>query len=87
MATSPQRWEYAELVWAGSGRGDTREVVFTHRDRITGIKGDELLGTLRRLGEDGWEMLTVMHGRASAMLRVEAGKDVWHYYFKRPLGE
>ena len=65
-----QKWEYAQLEWL-VGPGSRRSVEFTHSKKWEPL-GDGLAmfwATLRRLGEEGWEM-------------VHAGGSFW---FKRPL--
>lgn len=49
-----QKWEYAHL-FIGDGAMPER-VRFSHREDWTGIRSD--LEVMRRLGDEGWEMVT-----------------------------
>jgi hypothetical protein len=71
-----QQWEYAEFFFQG-GVGKHRTVRFTHQEDWTKIGGDELVATLRRLGEEGWEMVT----------HSTTGEGYSSWYFKRPFSE
>jgi hypothetical protein len=71
-----QKWEYAEFFFQG-GMGKGRHVRFTHREDWDKVGTGELMDIMRRLGEDGWEM--VSHSTTG---------DGWSsWYFKRPLAE
>jgi hypothetical protein len=79
------RWEYARL----QSTGDGVDVVFTH-GRAWPRQGAELFfDTLRRMGDDGWELVSALPLSVSAPVnegpyRVEP--DRW-LLFKRPLAE
>lgn len=49
------RWEYAHFFFK-AGVGATRDVTFPDHSHMGRIATDELLDTLNRLGEDGWEI-------------------------------
>jgi hypothetical protein len=56
-----QRWEYAELLWGGRDRGAVRMVTFTHRaERWEPLDRGACLETVRRLGDEGWEMVSAV---------------------------
>lgn len=50
------RWEYARLESRASGVN----VVFTHRQPWTGLSADSFFDALRRLGDEGWEVVSVL---------------------------
>jgi hypothetical protein len=50
------KWEYARL----ESRAGGINVVFTHRPAWTGLPGDAFFDTLRRLGDEGWELVTAL---------------------------
>lgn len=66
-----QRWEFALLSW---GAGLT-EVGFTHHDSWRELPGEEFWDTLRRLGDEGWELVSVIEG---------PGIQKTQYWLKRP---
>ena len=70
-----QKWEYAQINWEGAGMGKHRSVEFTHHESWTKVGGNELFPLLRRLGEEGWEL--VAHTLDSR------NWNTW--WFKRPL--
>jgi hypothetical protein len=77
------RWEYARL---SSTKGGV-DVQFTHRQAWPSQAPDLFFDTLRRLGDDGFELVTALP------LTISAGKeeftvepDRW-LLFKRPLPE
>jgi hypothetical protein len=87
------KWEYARLESTTSGVN----VVFTHRESWTGLPGDAFFDTLRRLGDEGWELVTAIPLAAGAEFETEPrpsgptlqrmqlrlGTDRW-LVFKRP---
>jgi hypothetical protein len=77
-----QRWEYAQLRWHGTGRGDIREVTFSHEPAWGRLGKDELEATLKRLGDDAWEMVGVS-GTTNWSSIVPT--QHYRYLFKRPL--
>ena len=79
------RWEYARLQSTGAGV----EVVFTHQQAWPRQTPELFFDTLRRMGEDGWELVSALPLSLSASVndgpyRVEP--DRW-LLFKRPLPE
>lgn len=50
------RWEYARLESRTAGVN----VVFTHQPPWTGLSPDAFFETLRRLGDEGWEVVSVL---------------------------
>lgn len=79
------RWEYARLSSTKAGV----EVQFTHRQAWPSQAPDLFFDTLRRLGDDGFELvtalpLTVTGGSGGGEFTVEP--DRW-LLFKRPLPE
>ena len=77
------RWEYARLSSTGAGV----DVVFTHREAWPRQGADEFFATLRRLGDEGWEMVAAL---PLAVAEKAGGYNVepdrW-VMFKRPLPE
>ena len=74
-----QKWEYAILIFWGIA-GWTRRVEFTHHDKWEPIGKEDLLPTLRRLGEEGWELVSAERGGSVTITNTEG-----RYIFKRPL--
>ncbi|MCC7104263.1 MAG: hypothetical protein IT307_03905 [Chloroflexi bacterium] len=66
-----QAWEFALLSW---GR-ELTEVGFTHHDTWRGLSGSEFWDVLRRLGDEGWEMVSSLE---------DLSGDRSLYWFKRP---
>ena len=64
-----QRWEFGLLTW---GEGKT-EVGFTHHERWRGLAQEEFWEVLRRLGDEGWEMVSALEEPTRSL-----------YWFKRP---
>jgi hypothetical protein len=50
------RWEYARLESGDSGIS----VLFTHRESWTGLAPEAFFETLRRLGDEGWELVAAL---------------------------
>ena len=50
------RWEYARLESTSAGVG----VVFTHREAWPRQTPEEFFNTLRRLGDEGWELVSAL---------------------------
>ena len=87
------RWEYARLESTPGGVN----VVFTHHESWTGLPADSFFDTLRRLGDEGWELVTAIPLAAGAEFETEPrpggptlqrmqlrlGTDRW-LVFKRP---
>lgn len=78
-----QQWEYATLYWEGEGLGERRWVLFTSGERWEPIKGDieAYTQTLRRLGESGFEMVSV----SGEPLDYGLNRKKHVLTFKRPL--
>ena len=77
------RWEYARLQSTGQGV----DVVFTHQQPWPRQTPELFFDTLRRMGEDGWEMVSALPLTVSpegSGYKVEP--DRW-LLFKRPLPE
>ncbi len=60
---SMPKWEYARLESSDVGIN----VVFTHRPPWTGLPPEAFFETLRRLGDDGWELVAAIPLVATAM--------------------
>jgi hypothetical protein len=89
------RWEYARLESTAKGVN----VVFSHREAWTEIAPDAFFDTLRRLGDEGWELVSAMPLAAAAdfesdsrshpsgpllqRMRLRLDTDRW-LVFKRP---
>ncbi len=52
-----QCWEYARFIWGGEDSRAPRRVGFTHADPWS-VGADDYWVTLRRLGEEGWELVS-----------------------------
>ena len=50
------RWEYARL----KSTNDGVDVVFTHRQAWASQPPEQFFDTLRRLGDEGWEVVSAM---------------------------
>ena len=81
------RWEYARLESTDDGVG----VVFTHRDAWPRQGPEAFFATLRRLGDEGWEVVSALPLAAAVhnpqqpeKLRLKLEPDRW-LLFKRPL--
>jgi hypothetical protein len=61
------KWEYARLESTATGVG----VVFTHREPWTGLPPESFFDTLRRLGDEGWELVTAIPLAAGAEFETE----------------
>jgi hypothetical protein len=89
------KWEYARLESTEEGVN----VVFTHRESWTGISADAFFDTMRKLGDEGWELVTAVPLAAGAefepdslsavtgagprKMRLRLETDRW-LVFKRP---
>jgi hypothetical protein len=70
-----QSWEYAEFLWEeGRQPSARRYVAFTHHDPLELDESDRFWPTLRKLGEDGWELVSTT--------QILGGTLCW---LKRPL--
>ena len=77
------RWEYARL----SSTGEGVDVIFTHRQGWPRQAPDLFFDTLRRLGDDGWELVSALPLTLSAAGETfKLEPDRW-LLFKRPLPE
>lgn len=56
------KWEYARLQSLATGVN----VVFTHRPAWTGLAPESFFETLRRLGDEGWELVAAIPLAADA---------------------
>ncbi len=56
------RWEYARLESSDAGIN----VRFTHRQAWTGLAPEAFFETLRKLGDEGWELVAALPLAASA---------------------
>ena len=56
------KWEYARL----ESTADGVNVVFTHHESWTGIPADAFFDTMRKLGDEGWELVTAVPLAAGA---------------------
>ena len=72
---TPQRWEIAEFVWGGEGRGDVRRLLYSHRPTQDNIGRDERAAILKQLGDEGWELCGFTAPTPAYVI----------YAFKRPL--
>jgi hypothetical protein len=87
------KWEYARLESGPDGVG----VVFTHREPWTGLPPEAFFDTLRRLGDEGWELVSAVplaagadfeteprpNGPTLQRMRLRLDTDRW-LVFKRP---
>ena len=60
------RWEYARLESTDQGIN----VRFTHRQGWTGLTPEAFFDTLRKLGDEGWELVAALPLSASATFSV-----------------
>ena len=63
------RWEYARLESNDDGVG----VVFTHRPAWPRQAPDVFFDTMRRLGDEGWELVSALPLGGSGTLSMNAG--------------
>ena len=90
------KWEYARLESSDQGVS----VVFSHQVPWTGLAPEAFFDTLRRLGDEGWELVTAIPLAAQARFESEeraAGPTLQHMrlrldtdrwlVFKRPQPE
>jgi hypothetical protein len=74
------RWEYARLESTGSGVG----VVFTHREPWPRQAPETFFDTMRRLGDEGWEVVSALPlGASISGEHMRLDTDRW-LLFKRP---
>ena len=72
------RWEIANIQWEGVTLGKRRYVDFSHRPKWDKIGGDQLMETMRQLGDMGFELVGQVH----------TDNPIWNaWWFKRPLEE
>jgi hypothetical protein len=64
-------WEYALLSWST----EEMKVGFTHHESWRKLDREEFWDVLRRLGDEGWEMLSVLE---------EPVRERSLYWLKRP---
>lgn len=83
------RWEYARLESVAEGVG----VVFSHREPWPRQSPEAFFDSLRRLGDDGWELVSALPLAASVKdtqtpetMRLRLEPDRW-LVFKRPLAD
>jgi hypothetical protein len=80
----PTAWEYARLSFAfGQPAKDKPEqghVAFTHHGEGWEIPEGEVWETLRRLGDEAWELVTKTDFPPDA-----SGEGGYEMYFKRPI--
>jgi len=80
------RWEYARLESSDRGIG----VIFTHRPAWTGLAPEAFFETLRRLGDEGWELVSALPLAAAGTLAApaaEAASDRPDHYRQRDAGD
>lgn len=65
------KWEYARLESRDSGLN----VVFSHRPPWTGLAPEAFFDTLRRLGDEGWELVAALPLSAEAAPAPEREPD------------
>lgn len=75
------KWEYAMLSWWGANKGAHRELIFSHWPAMLKIDGS-LADLLRRLGDDGWEMVNAHQPNPTTAVVLE---HPIFAAFKRPL--
>ena len=97
-----QKWEYAELVWYDSVTSEDEEdeedddevsgtLSFSHREEAEEFGEGAFWDTMRRLGDEGWELVSTHAHRT----RLESGPSIDRgitiktrtetvYLFKRP---
>lgn len=72
-------WELARLVWE-TGRGGSRFVAFTHQPTWEPLKEGEMMATVRRLVDSGFELVS------SHSVQTKSEQHQYHYtvlWFKR----
>ena len=75
------RWEYARVSSTDAGV----DVVFTHREAWPRQAPEQFFGTLRRLGDEGWELVAALPlSVAPAGTKFAVEPDRW-LMLKRPL--
>ena len=73
-----QQWEYASFFWGGASDTTIRTLEFSHPNLRTKkmFSADEFWDAMRILGQDGWELVSV----------IDPPELPWQrYFFKRPL--
>ncbi len=65
------KWEYARLESTDGGVS----VVFSHRQPWPGLAADAFFETLRRLGDDGWELVSALPLSAVAELDAPTTRE------------
>ncbi len=78
-----QCWEYARFIWGGEDSRAPRRVGFTHADPWS-VGADDYWVTLRRLGEEGWELVSTDKLPGDSQRPFT---ESWIMYFKRPVPE
>ena len=73
-----QHWEYAQLIYLTTAAENHVSVHFTHQERWP--DSDALWESLRRLGDEGWEMI----GPPVPLPQVETEVTGYMLWFKRP---
>ncbi len=77
-----QKWEYAQLQWSGHSQSPSEGVVtYAQRREDENISDEGLWEALRRLGEEGWEMV----GFAEQSYTGKEANFSRTFMFKRPL--
>ncbi len=80
------RWEYARLKSTNEGV----DVVFTHRQPWASQPPEQFFDTLRRLGDEGWEVVSAMplawHQKTAPDPEYVVDPDRW-LLLKRPIPE
>ena len=58
-----QQWEYAFLTLERAvydqDTGPKAKLTYTHSDEAEEIAGSQFRGTIRRLGDEGWELVSI----------------------------
>ncbi len=79
-------WEYARLFYVfgqpARGKPELGHVAFTHHKEGWDIAEGEVWETLRRLGDESWELVTKSNFPPDA-----SGEGEYEMYFKRPLNQ
>ncbi|MGH2353091.1 MAG: hypothetical protein ACRDJN_15910 [Chloroflexota bacterium] len=66
-----ERWEYARLESTATGIN----VVFTHQQPWSGLAPEAFFDTLRRLGDEGWELVTALPLAATAHYEADPDQE------------